>query len=313
MTCKIPQWDNKKFLDLWQFGIWIMKVLLLIVVPMVFLKELLPNPLGIDVYPPKTFQRHWELRGVDLYIDATKEGHIPIINGFVLYGLEKEELQTTKLDYSFSIPRSFVAKILKLPEEPIDHELCIYLRSYFESSTGERVYLPKQTVRLLIEGMPVQEMHDGDCLPSSSSMTLVGIAPGGIPMEYFEKGVNRTGVIVFSGANLQVDNAAVGTGAVFNYRSDGISIWLNGHEFKGIMGKQDGGKYFKIDWGDKNLLIQLKSVQELSIKAKPAFTQVLVLGIALLAAWWILSWSFLGNLEKAWKELVKPAIQKIHK
>lgn len=292
---------------------WTMKVLLLIVVPILFLKELLPNPLGVEVYPSKTFQRHWELRGVDLYIDATKEGPIPIINGFVLYGLEKQELQTTKLDYTFSIPRSFIAKMLKLPEEPIDHELCIHLKSYYESSTGERVYLPKQTVRLLIEGMPVQEMLDGDCLPSGSSMTLVGIAPGGIPMEYFEEGVNRTGVIVFSGANLQVDNATIGTGAVFSYRWDGNSVWLNGQEFTGVMSKQHDRTYFEIDWSDKNLLIKLKSVQELSIKAKPAFTQVLILGISLLAAWWVLSWSFLGNLERAWKEVIKPAIQKIHK
>lgn len=284
---------------------WCSRCLILVVMPTVLLWQLLPR--SVEIYS-NTFRVHLEQRGGDLYRKDDGYSHL-LDSGLVLYGSEKPDLEFVPLDVQLAVPKTLITKLLKLPEEPIRHRLCFYVKSYFTSSDDKRVAVDDYPIRIMLKNGTLLEISGDACEKRIEGAVMMGAAPGAFNMNDLFNAFNQVGVLMLSGADLQFDQTKALTGGiVVNYTVKGDQIFINGKEFRGRIEKDKNNNLsLFLDPTSPNMIGKIDSVQELTIHAQPYKFDVFVFGMVLLAGWWVIAFSFLDNLVKVWHSVICPA------
>jgi len=272
----------------------------------------------VIVEPPLTCKRDLMLYVGDIYTSRVdSDSSLPTEGGYyILCGDSRKAILPPP-----PTPHGFIAKLLKLPEEPLDQEFCFTAHAYIGS--GRQLAINNHTARVFIDKNGPLLVDNKQCGILAESGSLLDFTFGSIPIEELQKAfldygtllLNVTGkplsrgtsCFVDSDGSLKIDGKSVKAHQISDatkVTSTSTSGVLPSHAII-VCGNPETGmeNTYELDKTEYN--IHAEVTQELKVSARPIRTEIAVLFVATLTAWWFICFGFVKFLKQLWEFIVK--------
>jgi len=192
-----------------------------------------------------------------------------------------DDLDSVPLDIPLSIPKSFLSEMLRIPNTPLEQEVCFQADHYFKDFPDKKF---TSEMRVFLYPKPVKKLQEVDtdelivltfnklkCIQAMSGMTIIGLGQGNA-MFFDQQFIDGIEVA----AKFQIPPITESGGKVF----------LGDQEAKRTLIERRGDRaLYQIEAPFSMDSFEFSIVNSLNVYARLSFIQKIVLVIAVLSVW----------------------------